>query len=45
MYDLEQPCFSEAALSPVLMPGFTYKLHGRHEEGTGTLEQQPRASL
>ncbi|GHO55746.1 cyclase family protein [Ktedonobacter robiniae] len=35
IYDLEQPRSSEAPLLPLLVPGFTYTLHRRHEEGTG----------
>ncbi len=35
VYDLEQPRSSEAPLLPLLVPGFTYTLHRRHEEGTG----------
>jgi hypothetical protein len=44
VYDLEQPRSSEAPL-PVLVPGFTYTLHRRHEEGTGTLARLHLASL
>lgn len=35
VYDLEQPRSSGAPLLPVLVPGFTYTLHRRHEEGPG----------
>jgi kynurenine formamidase len=35
VYDLEQPRSVEAPLLSLLVPGFTYTLHRRHEEGTG----------
>ena len=35
VYDLEQPRSSEAPQLPVLIPGFTFTLHLRHEAGTG----------